>query len=151
MLTKKIWGGWAVVFALAFGLSGCAPSGPQSLVEGDRLLREGKVRTVEDRDVDVRGETICVHGDTPRAVEFARELRTQLECEGVPFPLRALRHYPCAGEHRFRAVPLADRDLDFGCPANHLHIKTAFVAQDAVRRQINLLPHAGLFARQAHH
>ena len=48
-----------------------------------RMLREGKVRSVEGRDVDVRGETICVHGDTPGAVEFARELRTQLECEGV--------------------------------------------------------------------
>ena len=48
-----------------------------------RMLREGKVRSVEGRDVDVRGETICVHGDTPGAVEFARELRTQLEHDGV--------------------------------------------------------------------
>ena len=48
-----------------------------------RMLREGKVRSVEGRDVDVRTETICVHGDTPGAVEFARELRSQLEGEGV--------------------------------------------------------------------
>jgi UPF0271 protein len=48
-----------------------------------RMLREGKVRSIEGRDVDVRGETICVHGDTPGAVEFVRELRTQLEKEGV--------------------------------------------------------------------
>ena len=48
-----------------------------------RMLREGKVRAVEGSDVDVRGETICVHGDTPGAVEFARELRSQLEREGV--------------------------------------------------------------------
>ena len=48
-----------------------------------RMLREGKVRSVEGSDVDVRGETICVHGDTPGAVEFARELRTRLENEGV--------------------------------------------------------------------
>ena len=48
-----------------------------------RMLREGKVRSVEGRDVAVRGETICVHGDTPGAVEFARELRMQLEREGV--------------------------------------------------------------------
>jgi 5-oxoprolinase (ATP-hydrolysing) subunit A len=47
------------------------------------MLREGKVCSVEGRDVDVRGETICVHGDTPGAVEFARELRTQLEKERV--------------------------------------------------------------------
>jgi UPF0271 protein len=48
-----------------------------------RMLREGKVCSVEGRDIDVRGETICVHGDTPGAVEFARQLRTQLENEGV--------------------------------------------------------------------
>jgi UPF0271 protein len=48
-----------------------------------RMLREGKVRSVEGRDVTVRGESICVHGDTPGAVEFARELRTRLESEGV--------------------------------------------------------------------
>jgi UPF0271 protein len=48
-----------------------------------RMLREGKVRSVEGRDIDVRGETICVHSDTPGAVEFARELRSKLEREGV--------------------------------------------------------------------
>ncbi len=48
-----------------------------------RMLREGKVRSVDGRDVEARGETICVHGDTPGAVEFARELRTRLEREGV--------------------------------------------------------------------
>jgi 5-oxoprolinase (ATP-hydrolysing) subunit A len=48
-----------------------------------RMLREGRVRSVEGRDVEVRGETICVHGDTPGAVEFARELRSRLEHEGV--------------------------------------------------------------------
>src|SRR6266513_5098778 len=48
-----------------------------------RMLREGKVRYVEGRDVAVRGESICVHGDTPGAVEFARELRTRLESDGV--------------------------------------------------------------------
>jgi UPF0271 protein len=48
-----------------------------------RMLREGKVRSVEGRDVEVRGETICVHGDTPGAVEFARELRSRLEHERV--------------------------------------------------------------------
>jgi UPF0271 protein len=48
-----------------------------------RMLREGKVRSIEGRDVEVRGETICVHGDNPGAVEFARELRVRLEREGV--------------------------------------------------------------------
>jgi len=48
-----------------------------------RMLREGKVRSVDGVDVDVRAETICVHGDTPGAVDFACALRSQLEIEGV--------------------------------------------------------------------
>jgi UPF0271 protein len=48
-----------------------------------RMLREGKVRSVEGDDVDVRAETICVHGDTPGAVEFVRELRSQLKSHDV--------------------------------------------------------------------
>src|SRR5437667_7370273 len=48
-----------------------------------RMLREGKVRSVAGQDVEVRGETVCVHGDTPGAVAFADELRTRLEREGV--------------------------------------------------------------------
>ncbi len=48
-----------------------------------RMLREGKVRSVDGVDVDVRVETICLHGDNPEAVDFARALRVQLEKEGV--------------------------------------------------------------------
>ena len=48
-----------------------------------RMLREGKVRSVDGKDVDVRAETICLHGDNPEAVDFARALRSQLEKAGV--------------------------------------------------------------------
>ena len=48
-----------------------------------RMLREGKVRSVDGVDVDVRAETICLHGDNPEAVDFARALRLRLEKEGV--------------------------------------------------------------------
>jgi UPF0271 protein len=50
-----------------------------------RMLREGKVRSVDGPEVEVRPETICLHGDNPEAVEFARTLRWQLEKEGVAF------------------------------------------------------------------
>jgi UPF0271 protein len=50
-----------------------------------RMLREGKVTSVDGMDVDVRAETICLHGDNPEAVEFARALRSRLETEGVTF------------------------------------------------------------------
>ena len=48
-----------------------------------RMLRDGKVKSVDGVDIDVRPETICLHGDTPGAVEFARALRSRLEREGV--------------------------------------------------------------------
>lgn len=48
-----------------------------------RMLREGKVRSVEGDDVTIIAETICVHGDTPGAVEFVRNLRVELELQGV--------------------------------------------------------------------
>lgn len=50
-----------------------------------RMLREGKVRSVNGVDVNVRAETICLHGDNPEAVDFARALRGLLEKEGVTF------------------------------------------------------------------
>ena len=48
-----------------------------------RMLREGTVKSVDGSDVAVRAETVCVHGDTPEAVEFVRALRLHLEKEGV--------------------------------------------------------------------
>ncbi|HET9856718.1 MAG TPA: 5-oxoprolinase subunit PxpA [Chthoniobacterales bacterium] len=48
-----------------------------------RMLREGKVRSVDGVDVDVRAETICLHGDKPGAVDFARALKSRLEKESV--------------------------------------------------------------------
>lgn len=48
-----------------------------------RMLREGAVRSVDGTDVEVQAETICVHGDTPGAVDFARALRSRLEAGGV--------------------------------------------------------------------
>ena len=48
-----------------------------------RLVREGKVRALSGEDVVLRGETVCLHGDGPRAVVFARRLREALREAGV--------------------------------------------------------------------
>ena len=48
-----------------------------------RMLREDKVQAIDGSDVDVHAETVCVHGDTPGAVSFARELRLALHQAGV--------------------------------------------------------------------
>lgn len=48
-----------------------------------RMVVEGKVTTVEGDDVDIQAETICVHGDTPGALEIVRAVRRALEAEGI--------------------------------------------------------------------
>ena len=48
-----------------------------------RMLKEGKIRAVDGSDISVRAETVCLHGDTPGAVDFARTLRARLEGEEI--------------------------------------------------------------------
>jgi len=48
-----------------------------------RMLREGVVRAVDGRDLPIAADTICVHGDTPESVAFARQLRESLAAAGV--------------------------------------------------------------------
>jgi len=43
-----------------------------------RMLREERVRAIDGSDIAIHADTICVHGDTPEAVAFARELRAAL-------------------------------------------------------------------------
>jgi UPF0271 protein len=47
-----------------------------------RLAREGVVTAVDGTDVEVRAESVCIHGDTPGAVEMARAVRRELEAAG---------------------------------------------------------------------
>jgi len=48
-----------------------------------RMAREGVVRCRTGEDVPVRAETVCLHGDQPRALAFARRLRAALAGAGI--------------------------------------------------------------------
>ncbi|HMJ04877.1 MAG TPA: 5-oxoprolinase subunit PxpA [Chthoniobacterales bacterium] len=48
-----------------------------------RMLRDDRVRALDGSDIRMHAETICVHGDTPGAVQFVRELRLVLHQAGV--------------------------------------------------------------------
>jgi UPF0271 protein len=71
-------------------------SRPDAMVEDEeaavvrvvRMVREGVVRCRTGEDVPVRAETVCIHGDQPKALAFARRLRTALAEVGIP--VRAL-------------------------------------------------------------
>jgi UPF0271 protein len=71
---------------------------PQQMGEkAVRLLREGKVRTIEGADLELDVESICVHGDAPNAPEIAATIRTALADAGIEVaPLSELRRAPAA-------------------------------------------------------
>jgi UPF0271 protein len=48
-----------------------------------RMIKEGKVKTIDGTDIDIKADTICVHGDNPKAVEFAANIRSRLMGEGI--------------------------------------------------------------------
>jgi UPF0271 protein len=48
-----------------------------------RLATTGRVRAVDGSELDLRVDSLCVHGDTPGAVEMAREVRAALIAVGV--------------------------------------------------------------------
>lgn len=48
-----------------------------------RIVTEGVVRSVAGEDVAVRGDSVCVHGDSPGAVEMATAVRAALDDAGI--------------------------------------------------------------------
>jgi len=48
-----------------------------------RMVREGKVRSVDGSDINIGVDTICIHGDGAHAAEFAQRLRDGFESEGI--------------------------------------------------------------------
>lgn len=48
-----------------------------------RMVKEGKVNAQQGQDVIIQADTICIHGDGPHAVSFARQIREALQNEGI--------------------------------------------------------------------
>ena len=48
-----------------------------------RLVTEGRLEAVDGSVVEVAAESVCVHGDSPGAVEMARAVAAALAAEGV--------------------------------------------------------------------
>lgn len=66
-------------------------SQPQALITDEsvavaqvlRMVREGRVRASDGSEVAIRADTVCLHGDGPHPVEFARKLRHLLTTAGI--------------------------------------------------------------------
>ena len=47
------------------------------------MVSEGVVRATDGTEVAIKADTVCVHGDGPHAVTFARRLKSELARSGV--------------------------------------------------------------------
>ncbi|MFF7896425.1 LamB/YcsF family protein [Streptomyces sp. NPDC007907] len=65
-------------------LEGAVVTDPDAVVDRSlRLARSGEVVSRSGTRVEVRARSLCLHGDTPGAVELARRVRERLEASGV--------------------------------------------------------------------
>jgi len=54
-----------------------------------RMVEEGKVKTITGKDISLKPDSICLHGDTPEAVEMAAIIKEKLQEQGIKVaPLR---------------------------------------------------------------
>ncbi|MEU8602494.1 LamB/YcsF family protein [Streptomyces parvulus] len=66
------------------GQEGAVVAEPESVVARSvELARSATVTALSGAVVEVRARSLCVHGDTPGAVDLARRVRERLEASGV--------------------------------------------------------------------
>ena len=54
-----------------------------------RMIREGRVTAVTGKDIPIRADSVCVHGDSPKALAFVQKIRAALTAEQIQIvPLR---------------------------------------------------------------
>lgn len=58
-------------------------SAERSIQQVIEVLQTGKVETRQGTRIDIQADTICLHGDGPSAVEFARRIRAELDQSGI--------------------------------------------------------------------
>lgn len=55
----------------------------EALVRVKRLLRDHEIVAIDGSLIDVRADSLCIHGDTPGAVVLARRLRAAIDADRV--------------------------------------------------------------------
>ncbi len=56
---------------------------PEMVAERAIAMAEGKVTAIDGTEIPLETQTLCVHGDTPGAVELVRSIRRRLEAAGI--------------------------------------------------------------------
>lgn len=47
------------------------------------MIKTGKVKSITGKDITIGASTVCVHGDSPKALAFAKKIRAALENESI--------------------------------------------------------------------
>jgi UPF0271 protein len=55
----------------------------QAAQQALRLAREHKLTAIDGTELTIHADTICIHGDNPRAIEIARRIREMFFLEGI--------------------------------------------------------------------
>ncbi|MGO1469919.1 MAG: LamB/YcsF family protein [Tissierella sp.] len=48
-----------------------------------KMVLDGKVTTIDGKEISIAADSICVHGDNPEAVNFVKNIRESLISEGI--------------------------------------------------------------------
>jgi len=57
----------------------------QAVSQVVRMIKEGKVLSLQGQDIDIKADTVCIHGDGAHALEFARQIREFLGKAQIEF------------------------------------------------------------------
>ncbi len=68
-----------------------ARSKPGAMIEDEevaiarvvRMIKEGKVTAITGKDISLSADSVCVHGDGPKALDFVRRIRGALAAAGI--------------------------------------------------------------------
>lgn len=47
------------------------------------MIKNHKVKTISGKEIEIEADSICLHGDSPKALEFVKKIRSSLETEGI--------------------------------------------------------------------
>lgn len=65
-------------------IPGAVIKDPQEAAENVlRMILDGKAKTLDGELIDIKAESVCVHGDTQGALEIVRYLRKKIEDSGI--------------------------------------------------------------------
>lgn len=56
-----------------------------------KMVLEGKIDTIDGKEINIAADSICVHGDNPEAVNFVKHIRESLLAEGIE--VKSLREF----------------------------------------------------------